>query len=158
MAYPTSFEVIHGNVVTLPVEEGAWTSDSNYKDGGYFANPVAVGDFVVLNGTVDFRVKKAASTEDPIGVVVGSPMGKNEANGRSAAIELFCHRVMKIKLSATSKAVAIGGHVCYDASNEWCKATTTTNSTMALQAIPAGGVGYIMIGVFDMTGIKDTTT
>lgn len=153
MAFATSFEVIHGNVVTLPVEEGAWTDNDDYKEGGYFATPFAVGDLVVLDGTVDFRVQKAATTEDPIGIVVGAPMGKNATNGRSAAIELFCHRVMKVKLSATSQPASIGEHVCYDVSNEWCQ-TATANSTIALQAIAAGAEGYVAIGMFDMTGTK----
>lgn len=153
MAYATSFNILHGNFVTMPVEEGAWTDNDDYKEGGYFATPLKEGDYVILDGTVDFRVQKAASTETPIGVVVGAPMGKNVANGRSATIELFCYRVMKVKLSATSQPASIGEYVCYDAANEWCQ-TATANSTAALQAIAADAEGYVMIGKYSVAGTK----
>jgi len=151
MGYNTSFEILHGNRVSMPVSEGAWTSNADYKEGGYFATPIKVGDYVKLAGGTDFLVTKCTSGT-PIGVVVGEPMGKNETNGRVATIELFCARVTKVTLGAASLAVAVGDSVCADG-DKWFKATAA-NDTKALQAGAANGSIYIMIGAYNVAGTK----
>ena len=155
MGYDTSFEILHGNRVSMPVSEGAWTSNADYKEGGYFASPIKVGDFVALEGTTAFLVEKA-SAEDPIGIVEGQPMGKNEENGRVAAVRMFGEVIIPVVLHSTSGDVAIGDSVELVADNKWklflVDAVKTANGTVALEAGKAGDTIYVLFGYYFVAG------
>jgi len=154
MGYDTSFEILHGNRVSMPVSEGVWTSNSDYKEGGYFASPIKVGDYVKLAGTADFLVEKCSSGT-PIGVVVGTPMGKNETNGRVATVELFCSRVMKVTIggsTASPQDIDIGDSVYADG-DKWFE-SEEPNDTIALQDGAHGDDIYIMIGTYNISNVE----
>lgn len=132
------------NKVAFNPDEGAWTDNDKYKEGGYFASEVVIGSFVSLVSTAPWHVTLSGAGTTPVGKVIAITGGKNETNGRIATVELFGKRVERLEIHTASDAITIGGYVQYSTSGGsyscglWQK-DGTANDTLALESSSASG-------------------
>jgi len=128
----------------MALEEGAWTDNDKYKDGGYFASPMDKDMFVALT-TRSFTVKKAtASTDVIVGKLISEPQGEHTTYGRQGTILLLGDYVLELEVHTASDTLAVGGYVQLSASGGkygeglWFK-DTTSNGTLVLASSTASG-------------------
>ena len=79
MARETEWTIYHEAPpkMAFSLNEGAWTDDDKYKDGGYFASPLDKDCYVVLDTSSNALVRKATTSESPIGKLITEPMGRH---------------------------------------------------------------------------------
>lgn len=102
-----------GNKVTMFLDEGAYTTNSHYDEGGYWADDLVPGVPVKLSTAQGMTVTRASSGDRPIGLVFGTPqiVTNGAQYGRTAAIQLFGDFVHEVEILTNSDTIAIGDPV-----------------------------------------------
>jgi hypothetical protein len=109
MAYLSAYEYDGAKGINFKADEGAFTENTDDPYGGSWATPLKPGMWVSLVSAKTMCVKKAASGEIPIGVVVGKPRGGNRTRySRDVAVDLIGCRVMEIEIDKTSANISVG--------------------------------------------------
>lgn len=107
MAYKVASEYPHGvDGVNFAVDQGAFVKDDRFKNGGDFESPVKDGDYLALDPTVAWGVKKAGAEDMVIGVAAGKPFGPIE--GQAIAVKMFGSMILDMPIAKTASAVGIG--------------------------------------------------
>lgn len=102
-----------GNKVTMYLDEGAYTTNSKYDAGGYWADDLLPGTPVKLSTAQGMTVTRASASDRVIGMVYGTPqiVTNGSQYGRTAAIQLFGDFVHEVEIATDSGTIAIGDSV-----------------------------------------------
>jgi hypothetical protein len=119
----TTHRYVHGNKAAFDVDEGAYTTNSNYVMGGYFATPYTdSGIAVKLVTTRSWTVERATASSDVVvGITDDQPFGKPEAFGRVVTVKLLGSYIDTVQLATDSAAITIGDRLSLAGSNLWSK-------------------------------------
>lgn len=130
-------------------------TDFGETDGRQFEKTLKKGDFVTLDTTKDFTVKKAEAGDEVLGRIIDTPRRNGNIgttpNGvfhkRIATVRIFGHTVTELPIGEDNTALTVGDSVSLKSPNIFDKASTP-NQTRVLRKAEAlsGGTVAVLIG------------